>query len=60
MREFGRSVTHLVPLGEKGEHDLGGTSCWCIPFVWEDGDGELVVSHNSRGWEEVVEGVRRN
>jgi len=42
-----RTVWHVFPVGDKREHDMDGNHCDCFPSVVIDGDGDILVLHNS-------------
>ena len=49
------TIIHVYPINEDDLHDLVGSRCRCIPEVWVDADGGVVISHNSfdgREWHE--------
>lgn len=53
---------HIFPVDEEELHDFVGSRCRCIPDVFVDADGCVIVSHNSfngREWYEP-QNVRLN
>lgn len=38
---------HVHPLNDKREHYTDGRHCSCFPEIFVDGDGDVVVIHNS-------------
>jgi hypothetical protein len=38
---------HVYPIGDRREHEMEGGECGCFPRVVVDGDGDILVLHNS-------------
>jgi hypothetical protein len=37
----------VYPIGDRKEHEMEGGECGCFPRVVVDGDGDILVLHNS-------------
>lgn len=45
--EEAQAPCHVYPTDEEHNHDFVGCRCRCIPQVWLDADGTVMVTHNS-------------
>jgi len=42
-----RTVWHVFPVNDRREHVTDGGCCGCFAEAYVDGDGDVVVIHNS-------------